>query len=70
MDAAVGGEVRKLLDDLGVKCPSTHNGTTVFTPEGLQKAIDLNQAIGSKAIIMASPGPAKTLDDWKAIAIA
>ena len=63
----VAGEVRKLLDDLGVKCPSTHNGNTVFTPEGLQKAIDLNQAIGSKAIIMASPGPAKTLDDWKAV---
>src|SRR6185436_11943225 len=46
----VASEVRKLLDDLGVKCPSTHNGHTVFTPDGLQKAIDLNQAIGSKAI--------------------
>ena len=63
----VAAEVRKLLDDLGIKCPSTHNGHKVFTPEGLQKAIDLNQAIGSKAIIMASPGPAKTLDDWKAV---
>ena len=63
----VASEVRKLLDDLGVKCPSTHNGHTVFTPDGLQKAIDLNQAIGSKGIIMASPGPAKTADDWKAV---
>jgi sugar phosphate isomerase/epimerase len=61
------GEVRKLLDDRGIKCPSTHNGNEVFTADGLQKAIDLNQAIGSHAIIMASPGPAKTLDDWKAL---
>jgi sugar phosphate isomerase/epimerase len=60
-------DVRKLLDDLGIKCPSTHNGNEVFTADGLQKAIDLNQAIGSHAIIMASPGPAKTLDDWKAL---
>jgi len=60
-------DVRKLLDELGVTCPSTHNGANVFTPEGIQKAIDLNQAIGSKAIILASPGPVKTLDDWKAL---
>ncbi len=60
-------DVRKLLDELGIKCPSTHNGANVFTPEGIQKAIDLNQAIGSKAIILASPGPVKTLDDWKAL---
>ena len=60
-------DVRKLLDELGIKCPSTHNGANVLTPDGIQKAIDLNQAIGSKAIIMASPGPVKTLDDWKAL---
>jgi sugar phosphate isomerase/epimerase len=63
----IAADVRKLLDDLGIKCPSTHNGHTVFTPDGLKKAIDLNHAIGSKAIIMASAGPAKTLDDWKAV---
>jgi sugar phosphate isomerase/epimerase len=63
----IAADVRKLLDDLGIKCPSTHNGNEVFTADGIQKAIDLNQAIGSKAIIMASPGPAKTLDDWKAV---
>lgn len=61
-------DVRTLLDELGIKCPSTHNGHTVFTPEGLKKAIDLNQAIGSKVIVMASAGPAKTAEDWKAVA--
>ncbi len=61
-------DIRKLLDDLGVRCPSTHNSTSVFSPDGLQKAIDLNQAIGSRAIIMASPGKVTDLDGWKAIA--
>jgi sugar phosphate isomerase/epimerase len=62
-------DVRKLLDDLGIKCHSTHNGAQSFRPEGLQKAIDLNQAIGSKYIVMASP-PANTttVDGWKTVA--
>ena len=60
--------VRKLLDELKISCPSTHNGANAFQPENLQKAIDLNQAIGSKAIIMASPGKVATLDDFRAIA--
>src|SRR5438552_6248808 len=38
-------EVRKLLDELHIKCLSTHNGANAFTPEGIQKAIDLNQVI-------------------------
>jgi sugar phosphate isomerase/epimerase len=61
-------EVRKLLDDLGIRCLSTHNGANVFTPEGLQKAIDLNQIIGSRSIIMASAGKVEGLDGWKAVA--
>jgi sugar phosphate isomerase/epimerase len=65
----MAADVRKLLDDLGVRCPSTHNSVASFTPEGIQKAIDLNQAIGSKLIAMASPGakPA-SIDDWKRVA--
>ena len=60
-------DVRKLLDDLGITCPSTHNGANAFKPEELKKAIALNQAIGSTKIVMASPGPAKTVDDWNAL---
>ena len=40
----------------------------VFTPEGLQKAIDLNHAIGSKYIIMASAGQITGPDGWKGVA--
>jgi sugar phosphate isomerase/epimerase len=61
-------EVRKLLDDLGVKCLSTHNDSTTLTAENLPKAIELNQIIGSKYIIMASAGKTGGIDSWKAVA--
>jgi sugar phosphate isomerase/epimerase len=61
-------EVRKLLDDLGIKCPSTHNGPNAFTPEGLTKAIELNQILGSKTIVMASAGRVTGIDGWKTVA--
>jgi len=60
-------DVRKLLDDLGIRCNSTHNDAGNFAPEGLPKAIELNQAIGSKHIVMASAGNPKSLDGWKAV---
>ena len=61
-------EVRKALDDAGLKCPSTHNGANSFTPDGLKKAIELNQIIGSKYLIMASAPRITALDGWKTIA--
>lgn len=61
-------DVRKLMDDLGMECRSTHNDAKALTAEGLPKAIELNRIIGSKYIVMASPGPTKVLDDWKAVA--
>ena len=60
-------EVRKLLDDLGIKCLSTHNGGQSLG-DGLRKAIELNQIIGSKYIVQASPGKIAGLDGWKALA--
>ena len=59
--------VRKLLDDLGIRCNSTHNNTPSFTAEGLPKAIELNQIIGSKNIIMASAGRVDGIAGWKAL---
>ncbi len=61
-------EVRKLLDDLGIRCFSTHNSFKNFTPENLPHAIELNQAIGSKFIVMASAGKVNGLDGWKTVA--
>lgn len=61
-------QVRKLLDDAGMKCYSTHNSNTVFTTEKMPKAIELNQIIGSKYIVMASAGKVTDLDGWKRVA--
>lgn len=60
-------EVRKLLDDLGVRCPSTHNAATTLTAENLPKAIELNQIIGSRYVIVASPGQVTGIDGYKAL---
>jgi sugar phosphate isomerase/epimerase len=60
-------EVRALMDDLGISCPSTHNSPQSFTPEGMGKAIELNQILGSTLIVQASaPRGANTVDGWKA----
>src|SRR5690349_22731369 len=60
--------VRKVLDDSGLRCRSTHNNDPSFTPDGLKKAIELNQIIGSTTIVMASAPRAETIDAWKAVA--
>lgn len=65
---AYAKEVRQLIDDLGIRCHSTHNGNNVFTPEALPKAIELNQILGSKYIIMASAGRVAGADGWKGVA--
>jgi sugar phosphate isomerase/epimerase len=68
-DTAYAKQVRQLLDEVGLKAPSTHNSAEVFTPEGLKKAIDLNVILGSNLIVMASAGRGvATLDDWKRVA--
>ena len=61
-------EVRTLLDDLGLRCFSTHNTFAALTPgETMTKAIALNQAIGARHMILASPPNADGLDDWKRV---
>jgi len=61
-------DVRKLLDEVNLRCYSTHNGARSFSPENIDKAIDLNQIIGSKFIVMASAGKVEGLDGWKTVA--
>ncbi|MPZ19740.1 MAG: TIM barrel protein [Luteitalea sp.] len=68
-EPAYAKKVRSLLDDLGIRCPSTHNGAEVFTAEGLDKAIELNQILGSTLIAMASAGRGvEGVDGWKGVA--
>lgn len=62
-------DVRLQLDDLGLRCYSTHNSFAALTPgESMAKAIELNQILGARHIVVASP-PANTtgLDAWKRV---
>lgn len=61
-------QIRQELDSLGVRCYSTHNGSEALQPEGINKAIELNQAIGSGYIVLAHPGEVKDADGWKRVA--
>jgi sugar phosphate isomerase/epimerase len=60
-------EVRTLMEDIGLRCYSTHNHIESFTPgDPMAKAIELNQILGAHYLIMASePSGTKGLDGWK-----
>jgi len=60
-------DVRRQMDDLGLCCYSTHNHLESFTPgEGMTKAIELNQILGTRHLILASAGREdKGLEGWK-----
>jgi len=60
-------EARKVMDDAGIRCHSTHNNMPSFTADGLKKAIELNRIIGSTNIVMASGPRITTIDGWKAL---
>jgi sugar phosphate isomerase/epimerase len=61
-------EVKKLLDDLGIRCFSTHNDAAYFNAENIQRAAELNTILGSQYLVMASSQPKPGLDGWKEIA--
>ena len=62
-------EARQLLDGLGITCPSTHNPATSLSGDTLQRAVELNQILGSRTIVAASAPPKLvTADAWKAFA--
>ncbi len=59
-------EVRMRLDDLGLRCYSTHNGFESFTPgEKMAHAIELNQILGVRYIVLASAPHTEGVDGWK-----
>jgi sugar phosphate isomerase/epimerase len=60
-------EIRAQLDGLGMRCLSTHNHIESFKPgDGMAKAIELNQILGARHIVMASaPGGTKGAEGWK-----
>jgi len=61
-------DMRKLLDDLGVRCFSTHNDSDCFAAEKLGHASEVNLILGSRYMVMASSHESASIDGWKKVA--
>jgi sugar phosphate isomerase/epimerase len=61
-------EMRKLLDEVGIHCYSTHNDEDFFSDSKIQKAQDLNKILGSRYMVLAWSDPKPNLDGWKKVA--
>jgi sugar phosphate isomerase/epimerase len=66
--AGYAREMRKLLDDLGIRCFSTHNDSDYLSGDKLQHARELNLILGSKYMVMASSHEVASIDGWKKVA--
>jgi sugar phosphate isomerase/epimerase len=64
-------EVRAILDDVRIRCRSTHNEILSFSSDGLKKSLELNYILGSDTLVSvrgpAPVAPSKTpgIDAWK-----
>lgn len=61
-------DMRKLLDDLGVRCHSTHNELAYLSPENIQRTRDLNLTLGARYVVVASAEPKAGPEGWNDIA--
>lgn len=61
-------QMRKLMDDLGVRCYSTHNDEKFFHAENIGRARDLNRILGAKYMVLAWSDPKADADGWKSLA--
>jgi sugar phosphate isomerase/epimerase len=61
-------QTRTLLDDLGIRCLSTHNNDTNLSPANLSHTRELNKILGSKYVVIASSPEKHKLDEWKTFA--
>lgn len=61
-------QMRKLLDDLGVHCYSTHNDEAYLSHETIGRTRDLNLILGCKYVVLSQADPKPGADGWKPIA--
>lgn len=61
-------QMRKLLDELGIRCYSTHNDEVNFSDTKIDHARELNLIIGSQYMVQAWSDPKPNLDGWKVLA--
>ena len=61
-------DMRKLLDDLGIRCYSTHNELKYLNAENIARTRDLNLTLGCKYVVVASAEPKPGPDGWAPVA--
>lgn len=61
-------QMRQLMDDLGIKCYSTHNNEDYFNAKSIERARDLNLILGARYMVQAWSDAKPNLDGWKAVA--
>ncbi len=63
-------QVRTMMDDLGLRCYSTHNHIQSYTAgETMARGIELNQILGAKTLVMAAaPRGTNGAEGWKKLA--
>jgi sugar phosphate isomerase/epimerase len=61
-------DMRKLMDDLGIRCYSTHNDSSFFAADKLSRAADMNHILGCKYMVMSSAGNNADPDYWRTVA--
>lgn len=61
-------QMRKLLDDLGIHCYSTHNDEDFFSAQKIDKARDFNKILGARYMVQSWSDPKPGLDGWKKVA--
>jgi len=57
-------DMRKLLDDLGIRCYSTHNDLEYLGADKINRTRDLNLTLGCKYVVVASADPKPGPDGW------
>jgi sugar phosphate isomerase/epimerase len=61
-------DMRNLLDDLGVRCYSTHNNADYLDKDNISRTRDKNLILGSKYVVIASTHTDPGIDGWKTFA--
>jgi len=61
-------QMRKVLDDLGIRCFSTHNSESYLRPQSIARTRDMNLMLGSRYVVMAYSEPKPNLDGWRPVA--
>ncbi len=62
-------DMRKWMDELGIRCLSTHNDEANFAADKIEHTKALNLALGSRYVVQAWSDPKPTQEAWKDLAV-